>query len=103
MAKQGARVWCGKALRGARAAFCAAMLASAPVLASAADGNFTCPNDYPVREGLNLDFPVDGAKRAFIVIPPAKNDSPAPVWVPMTGTVEATNDNLYVPRSGMNA
>lgn len=62
-----------------------------------------CPEDYQVKPGLNVDFPIEGAKRAFIVVPPTKQSKPAPVWVPLTGTVESTNDNLHVARSGANA
>ncbi|WP_428492407.1 hypothetical protein [Rhodopila sp.] len=62
-----------------------------------------CPAGYQVHAGLNTDFPSDGVKRAFIVVPPKPSDRPAPVWVPMTGSVESTDDNLYVERSGANA
>jgi hypothetical protein len=41
--------------------------------------------------------------RAFVVVPPARQNAPAPVWVPLTGTVESTDDNLHVERSGANA
>ena len=36
-------------------------------------------------------------------MPPQHAVGPAPVWVPLTGSVESTNDNLYVQRSGANA
>jgi poly(3-hydroxybutyrate) depolymerase len=62
-----------------------------------------CPDGYVPHEGLNLDFPYAGMKRAFWVYPPADAKGPAPVWVPLTGTVESTNDNLTVARSGANA
>jgi hypothetical protein len=62
-----------------------------------------CPDNYHVKAGLNVNFPIDGSKRAFIVVPPATGHTPAPVWVPLTGTVESTNDNLHVERSGANA
>ena len=62
-----------------------------------------CPDGYRVHAGLNTDFPSDGAKRAFIVVPPKNTDGPAPVWVPLTGSVESTDDNLHVQRSGANA
>ena len=62
-----------------------------------------CPDGFTVHEGLNTDFPFAGAKRAFWVYPPSDTTKPAPVWVPLTGTVESTNDNLTVPRSGANA
>jgi len=62
-----------------------------------------CPGGYRVKAGLNIDFPSDREMRAFVVVPPAKARGPAPVWVPLTGSVESTNDNLYVARSGANA
>ena len=64
---------------------------------------WTCPEGYQVHAGLNTDFPSDGAKRAFIVVPPQHAEGPAPVWVPLTGSVESTHDNLAVERSGANA
>jgi poly(3-hydroxybutyrate) depolymerase len=64
---------------------------------------WSCPAGYHVHAGLNTDFPLDGAKRAFVVAPPKDAQGPAPVWVPLTGSVESTNDNLYVARSGANA
>src|SRR5689334_14291962 len=66
-----------------------------------------CPAGYEVKAGLNTDFPHKGLKRAFVVYPPddapGNTQRPAPVWVPLTGTVESTNDNLTVERSGANA
>lgn len=63
-----------------------------------------CPAGYQVKEGLNTDFPHEGMMRAFVVVPPAPSTAgPAPVWVPLTGTVESTNQNLNVARSGNNA
>ena len=41
--------------------------------------------------------------RAFVVAPPTDLSKPAPAWVPLTGSVESTNDNLHVARSGANA
>ena len=41
--------------------------------------------------------------RAFVVVPPKGATSPAPVWVPLSGTVESANANLNVERSGANA
>ena len=67
------------------------------------DVKWQCPDGYQVKEGLNTDFPHKGLKRAFVVYPPENANGPAPVWVPMTGTVESTNDNLTVERSGANA
>lgn len=62
-----------------------------------------CPKGYEPKAGLNTDFESDGKKRAFVVVPPRGAKGAAAVWVPMVGTVEATNWNLYVPRSGSNA
>jgi len=76
---------------------CAADAAAARVLAG------QCPDHYQVKPGLNVDFPIDGIKRAFIVVPPVNVGKPSPVWVSLTGTVESTNDNLHVARSGANA
>ena len=64
---------------------------------------WSCPAGYQVHEGLNTDFPFEGVKRAFVVVSPKRPDGPAPVWVPLTGSVESTNDNLHVERSGANA
>src|SRR5277367_1859537 len=63
----------------------------------------TCPAGYQVKAGLNVNFPSDGKMRAFIVTPPAELAKPVPVWVPLTGSVESTRDNLAVARSGANA
>jgi poly(3-hydroxybutyrate) depolymerase len=62
-----------------------------------------CPSEYEVKEGLNTDFPHNGLKRAFVVYPARNAVGPAPVWVSLTGSVESTNDNLTVPRSGANS
>src|SRR5579859_3199380 len=59
-----------------------------------------CPDGYVVHAGLNTDFPHAGVKRAFLVYPPEGASGPAPVFVPLTGSVESTMDNLTVPRSG---
>jgi hypothetical protein len=45
-----------------------------------------CPDHYQVKPGLNVDFPIDGTKRAFVVVPPARIGKPIPVWVPLTGS-----------------
>ena len=60
----------------------------------------TAPDNYVVHAGLNTDFPHAGDKRAFMVYPPEGVSGPAPVFVPLTGSVESTMDNLTVPRSG---
>ena len=75
---------------------------SAPRAASA-DPEWRCPQNFEPKAGLNRAFPSDGDQRAFVVVPPAREDGAAPVWVPMVGTVEATNWNLYASRSGDNA
>jgi poly(3-hydroxybutyrate) depolymerase len=62
-----------------------------------------CPSGFEVREGLNTNFPSDGMMRAFVVNPPKGISGPAAVWAPLTGTVESTNANLNVARSGANA
>jgi poly(3-hydroxybutyrate) depolymerase len=85
----------------ALAALLASSIASAAGAAKALAG--VCPEHYQVKPGLNVDFPIDGAKRAFVVVPPPNLRKPSPVWVPLTGTVESTNDNLHVARSGANA
>ena len=84
----------------------AALLDSAAVAAPASKTKALageCPGSYQVKPGLNTDFPINGTKRAFVVVPPIDLRRPAPVWVPLTGTVESTDDNLHVERSGANA
>ena len=85
------------------AALVAISIASAAVASAAQVLPGECPDHYQVKPGLNVDFPIDGTKRAFIVVPPARAGKPSPVWVPLTGTVESTDDNLHVARSGANA
>lgn len=73
---------------------------------SAADDwqiEWACPAGFEVKEGLNTGFMHKGLERAFVVHPPQNTAGLAPVWVPLTGTVESTNANLTVPRSGANA
>lgn len=62
-----------------------------------------CPPGFEVKDGLNTNFPSDGMMRAFIVVPPRGVTGPTPVWVPLSGTVESANANLFVDRSGGNA
>src|SRR5690349_14525331 len=64
---------------------------------------WSCPEGFEPKEGLNTNFPSDGMMRSFVVVPAKNTTGPAPVWVPLTGTVESTNANLNVPRSGANA
>lgn len=61
------------------------------------------PGRLSGQAGAERGLPHKGEKRAFIVYPPDDLSKPAPVWVPMTGSVESTNDNLTVPRSGANS
>lgn len=75
----------------------------AEVQATTDSETWFCPDGYEVKEGLNRDFPSDGMLRSFVVIPPTQSNGPAPVWVPLSGTVESANANLYVERSGNNA
>src|SRR6185312_15223752 len=80
----------------------AVVFVGSPASAAALKGD--CPNNYVVKAGLNTDFPHAGEKRAFMVYPPESSDGgasgPAPVFVPLTGSVESTMDNLTVGRSG---
>ena len=86
--------------------FVAGIVVAAAVALSvpaSAKPRWDCPENYEPKAGLNVDFPSDGKLRAFIVVPPKDAKGPAPVWVPMSGTVESANANLYVSRSGDNA
>lgn len=74
-----------------------------PVAAEPTSFAWECPEGFEVQEGLNTNFPSDGMQRAFVVIPPGNAAGPAPVWVPLSGTVESANANLYVDGSGANA
>ena len=86
-------------------AIIAASISMSLVTPAKAEDFWECPEGYAPKEGLNTDFPADGLKRAFVVIAPKQSKDPdgAPVWAPMTGTVEATEWNLHVVRSGNNA
>ncbi len=89
-----------------RARVVAGLIAALGVIASStavARARGDCPEGFVPRAGLNKNFLSDGKNRAFIVVPPTKPQRTAPVWVPMVGTVEAANWNLYAPRSGNNA
>ena len=68
-----------------------------------ANTHFSCPAGFTPKAGLNTGFPSDGLKRAFIVTPAQGVTGPAPVWVPMSGTVESANANLNSLPSGNNA
>ena len=79
------------------------LLGLATVANAATKPEWNCPEGFEPKEGLNTNFPSDGVMRAFIVVPPKGATGPVPAWVPMVGTVEASNWNLYVKRSGNNA
>jgi poly(3-hydroxybutyrate) depolymerase len=85
------------------AALAAAGCAASPQETHTAASDWACPQGFEPREGLNTGFMSDGISRAFVVRPAKGVTGPAPVWVPLTGTVESTNANLTVPRSGANA
>ena len=70
---------------------------------ASADMKWECPDGYEVKEGLNTGFPHEGIMRAFVVVPPKGVGGRAPVWTPLSGTVESANANLHVDRSGANA
>lgn len=91
-------------MRAALAFAAAVALAACTTQPEAGDLSFwSCPDGFEVKEGLNTNFPSDGMMRAFVVVPAKGVTGPAPVWVPLTGTVEPTNANLNVARSGANA
>jgi hypothetical protein len=56
----------------------AAVLANASAAAASAAHALPgeCPDHYQVKPGLNVDFPIDGTKRAFVVVPPANLGEP---------------------------
>ena len=79
------------------------LLAVATGVSASEPNEWSCSSNYVPERGLNTNFSADGTERAFIVIEPKVRAGLAPVCVPMTGTVEATNWNLYALRSGDNA
>ncbi len=54
----------------------------------------SCPNGYVVQPGLNTNFLSGGVNRAFVLNLPTDVSTRRPVWVPLTGPVESTNENL---------
>lgn len=80
-----------------------ALLAYTGAIQASDDQVWHCPDGYEVQAGLNTDFPSDGVLRAFVVVPPDADAGPAAVWVPLSGTVESANANLFNERSGNNA
>ncbi len=83
----------------------AALAIAAMTTAAAADAKsfWECPDGFTPHAGLNTYFMSDGTPRAFVVVPAKSRSGSAPVWVPMVGTVEATNWNLYRRPNGDNA
>jgi poly(3-hydroxybutyrate) depolymerase len=81
----------------------AALLLIIAPAAGEAISAWSCPEGFEPKPGLNVNFPSDGELRAFVIVPPARGVGDAPVWVPMVGSVEATNWNLNLPRSGNNS
>jgi len=71
--------------------------------AEAQEGFWRCPPGYEVKAGLNTDFPSGGMMRAFTVIPGKGAAGQQAAWVPLSGTVESANANLYRDGSGANA
>ena len=70
----------------------------------AAAAAWECPRGFAPKAGVNVEFPHKGRMRSFVVYPPEGGGSgPSPVWLPLTGTVESTDNNLTTPRSGANA
>ena len=90
-------------MRGLIGAVLGAMLLASAMPASAAALKGECPDGYVVKAGLNTGFPHKGETRAFVVYPAEGVSGPAPLWVPLTGSVESTMDNLTVARSGANS
>lgn len=67
--------------------------------ASVADAGVTrwtpeCPDDFVPKPGVNTAFPTPTGMRSFSLNLPADTSTPRPVWVPLTGSVESTNENL---------
>ncbi len=60
------------------------------------EGLGSCPGTYVMApgNGTKTNFPHGGVNRAFTLNLPSNLSSPRPVWVPLTGSVESTNENL---------
>ncbi len=56
----------------------------------------SCPGTYVMTagNGTKSNFPQNGVNRAFTLNLPTNLSTPRPVWVPLTGSVESTNENL---------
>jgi hypothetical protein len=53
-----------------------------------------CPSNFVPAPGVNTDFPTPTGARAFSLNLPADVSTARPVWVPLTGSVESTTENL---------
>jgi poly(3-hydroxybutyrate) depolymerase len=53
-----------------------------------------CPASFVPAPGVNTGFPTPTGARSFSLNLPADLAAPRPVWVPLTGSVESTNENL---------
>jgi hypothetical protein len=54
----------------------------------------SCPGTFVPTPGVNTGFPTPTGMRSFSLNLPADLATPRPVWVPLTGSVESTNENL---------
>ncbi len=54
----------------------------------------TCPSGYVPTPGENINFPTPSGNRSFSLNLPSSTSTPRPVWVPLTGSVESTTENL---------
>jgi hypothetical protein len=54
----------------------------------------SCPSNFVPTPGVNTGFPTPTGMRSFSLNLPADLSTPRPVWVPLTGSVESTNENL---------
>jgi hypothetical protein len=62
--------------------------------ANAAAWTPTCPSNFVPAPGVNTGFPTPTGARSFSLNLPTDLTTPRPVWVPLTGSVESTNENL---------
>lgn len=53
-----------------------------------------CPGNFEPMPGVNTGFPTPTGDRSFSLNLPKDAQTPRPVWVPLTGSVESTNENL---------
>lgn len=62
--------------------------------AGVARWNPECPGNFVPTPGVNTAFPTPTGMRSFSLNLPTDTSTPRPVWVPLTGSVESTNENL---------